>query len=349
MAQKQYTITRKDLLDLLTRLSNQYRVLVPHISDRGISFEDFDPARGNTIEFGNIRQTETLKSFFFLSRESVTGIPESLDKPLLIAGVKSCDLESIDIQDFVFIKGEVKDPFYSKRRADTLIISSDCTHAKETCFCLAVEGQPYPKRNFDLNISQLGDRFLVEVGTDKGQSFIRNYRMFFKDPSREDEKNRDRIRESITSLVRTFIDERKTPLAEATRGAVKNTYNNTDMWKDLSSTCVECGACNFTCPTCHCFLLYDMKCPSGDARERIWDSCLYKTFARVAGGANARKHLFERLRNRIDKKFDYFPAVLKRIACTGCGRCIDACLGDIDIREILKAVTTGIWKKPPHE
>jgi predicted aldo/keto reductase-like oxidoreductase len=69
----------------------------------------------------------------------------------------------------------------------------------------------------------------------------------------------------------------------------------------------------------------------------------------VAGGANPRRHLYERLRNRFDKKFDFFPQALKICACTGCGRCVEACPGDIDIREVLKGLVSGTWQKPPHE
>ncbi|MBN1270235.1 MAG: 4Fe-4S dicluster domain-containing protein, partial [Kiritimatiellae bacterium] len=68
-----------------------------------------------------------------------------------------------------------------------------------------------------------------------------------------------------------------------------------------------------------------------------WDSCLFKNFARVAGGANPRSHRAERLLNRFDKKFNFFPGVLEGLyACDGCGRCIEACTGQIDIRDVLK-------------
>ncbi|MFC1461893.1 4Fe-4S dicluster domain-containing protein, partial [Verrucomicrobiota bacterium] len=72
------------------------------------------------------------------------------------------------------------------------------------------------------------------------------------------------------------------------------------------------------------------------ARVKQWDSCLYKNFARVAGGGNPRKHRGERLYNRFDKKFNFFPEILGIYACDGCGRCAEACTGKIDIREVLK-------------
>jgi predicted aldo/keto reductase-like oxidoreductase len=62
-----------------------------------------------------------------------------------------------------------------------------------------------------------------------------------------------------------------------------------------------------------------------------------KNFARVAGGANPRAHRAERLLNRFDKKFNYFAEILGgTYACDGCGRCTEACTGNIDIRDVLK-------------
>ena len=110
-----------------------------------------------------------------------------------------------------------------------------------------------------------------------------------------------------------------------------------ELWEDLAADCVECGACNFICCTCHCFLLADgvdaHRCP---ARTKQWDSCLLPNFARTAGGGNPRPRRAERLRNRFDKKFNFAPDVLGFYACDGCGRCTEACIGKIDILEVLK-------------
>ncbi|KPJ71536.1 MAG: hypothetical protein AMS14_09065 [Planctomycetes bacterium DG_20] len=99
---------------------------------------------------------------------------------------------------------------------------------------------------------------------------------------------------------------------------------------------MECGSCNFICPTCHCFLLSDLERAGRFRRFKNWDACQYEAFARVAGGANPRPKRWERLRNRFDKKFDFFVTHVGEPACTGCGRCVEACPGRIDLREILK-------------
>jgi len=353
MEKKFYSVTKKDLFDLFSRLSATYRVIVPYVKNERLYFDDFDQSKEDRIELGGIRQSQPVKSFISHSRETVFSASERENnpKPFIIAGVKGCDLKSFALQDFVFAQGDTEDPSYVKNRDNALIIGNDCTYARQTCFCLAMDAAPYPEKDFDLSLSPVEDRFVVEVGTEKGAALAEKYRMFFKPPNDADIETRAKNREKVSEEVRRYVDARGTPDTKTVKGAVKRNYSNIPLWQDFASTCVECGACNLVCPTCHCFLLFDEKDQGNARRVRIWDSCLYKTFARVAGGANPRRHLYERLRNRFDKKFEFFPEVMNGyFACTGCGRCIEACPGDIDIREVLKGVANGTkWNKPPHE
>ena len=344
-----YIITSKDLFDLLTRLSEDYKVYVPYKKADRLFLDKYDPAKEDSIELGGIRQSQPFKSILNPSRENMLNEAEADTRPIIVAGVKGCDLQSLRLQDFVFQEGDFVDPQYIKNRGNITIIGNDCTYAKETCFCLAMEGSPYPTVYYDMNLSPLENSFLVEVASEKGKAIIDNYRIFFKESGRHEINIRDKNREKVSGEVKDYIADRGTPSASLLKGVVKKNYNLANLWQDFSSTCVECGACNLVCPTCHCFLLFDEKFNTEARRLRIWDSCLYKSFARVAGGANPRRHLYERLRNRFDKKFDFFPQVLNYYACTGCGRCIEACPGDIDIREVLKGLVKGVWNKPPNE
>jgi sulfhydrogenase subunit beta (sulfur reductase) len=344
-----YTISKKDLFDLFGRLTAKYRVFVPYAKGERLYFDAFDPKKEESIELGGIRQSQPVKSFLNPSREKVVNGPGKDPRPVILAGVKACDLSSLALQDFVYKGGDITDPFYVQYRENTTIIASDCSRAKETCFCLAMDGAPYPRKDFDLSLSAVDNYFLVEVGSDKGRALINDFKTFFKSPSQQAKSIRDSNRRQVEQQVQDFIDKRGTPAAAQARGSVKKSYNTLELWQDMASTCVECGACNLVCPTCHCFILFDEKDRFGAKRFRAWDACLYNTFARVAGGHNPRKHLYERLRNRFDKKFDFFPQVMGSVACTGCGRCIEACAGDIDIREVLKGLVTGKWNKPPHD
>ena len=343
-----YSITKNDLFDLFSRLAQDNRIFVPYEYKDRFVFGEFDLNKEASIQLGAIRQTQPFKSFLNPVREKILGEESDKSKPVIVTGVKQCDLSSLVLQDFVFLKSDVEDPFYAFHRKNTTIISSDCTFAKETCFCIAMAGRPYPTKEFDINLSQMDGYFLAEIGTDKGLAIVKDYKTFFKGVRERELNERDRIRENVSLQINNFIEKRNTPDESRIKGSMKRQYDNLAMWQDFASTCVECGACNLTCPTCHCFLLFDGRSKHKVGRGRVWDACLYKTFARVAGGANPRRHLYERLRNRFDKKFAFFPEVLDYTACTGCGRCIEACPGDIDLREVLKGLVSGSWKKPPH-
>ncbi len=344
-----YSITKNDLFDLFARLAQTNRVFVPYSYNDQFHFGEFDPSKEPAVELGGVRQSQPFKSFLNPVREIVSGKKKDDARPVIVAGVKACDLSSLILQDYVFLKGDCEDPFYAFHRNNTLIISCDCTYAKETCFCIAMDGRPYPTKYFDLNLSLQDSFFVVEVGSDKGRAIVNNYKTFFKDCKDRDLSGRDGMREKVSLQVKDFIEKRETPDTAAINGNMKKSYDNLPLWQDAASTCVECGACNLVCPTCHCFLLFDERAQQRIGRGKVWDACLYKTFAKVAGNNNPRKHLYERMRNRFDKKFAFFPEVLDYFACTGCGRCIEACPGNIDIREVLKGIVTGKWSNPPHD
>ena len=180
---------------------------------------------------------------------------------------------------------------------------------------------------------------MVEVGSDKGQALLANHAALFREATADLITKRDRVRAEVTRRVEENIAENGIPKQEELEGAVQRNYD-APLWADEAGRCVECGACNTICPTCHCFFLCDQKDEDRMARFRLWDSCLLKDFARVAGGANPRSRLWMRLRNRFEKKFDYFPKVAGIYACTGCGRCVSACPAKIDIRSVMKRLVT---------
>ncbi len=68
-------------------------------------------------------------------------------------------------------------------------------------------------------------------------------------------------------------------------------------------------------------------------------------YAEVAGGANPRKVLGDRLKHRLMHKFSYFLDRYGLDMCVGCGRCVDAEAGGVDIREILKKLNEELKGK----
>jgi ferredoxin len=267
--------------------------------------------------------------------------PRAEGKPYCIVGAKACDLKGFRVQDRVFLEEEYRDPFYIRERESNVIISADCTTAIDTCSCLALHVNPFPQADFDINLSPLGGGYVAETGSSRGEKLVAGNQSLFTDVNKELLAERDEQRKRVTGEVKRTIREHQMPDQDRLEGAVARNFD-APLWKEEASECVECGACNTICPTCHCFLMYDQGDADRMARLRVWDSCMLMDFARVAGGANPRPQLWMRLRNRFEKKFDFFPKISDIYACTGCGRCITACPAKIDIREVLKRLVENV-------
>ncbi len=347
-------------------MRQSFRVYLPRAKDDDYLYEEYNPPHQNYryggkdsgfFSFNSYRPVQPIKSFLFYSKEKVaqgfvkSSLPEPI--PTVVVGLKNCDLHSLKVQDYVFTphllqssaglgqegagfkEGIEDDPLYKQKRENTILISGDCTGFKEVCFCLALEVLPHPVEGFDLNLSPLTDGFLVEVGSKRGKELIEKYQKYFIKAKESQISARDSKRQNIINELTTRLSEKNLPKKEILQKIVKQGYN-ASTWQDFCLNCVECGACNFVCCTCHCFLLTDTQDKDRYPRLRIWDSCQYANFARVAGGANPLKRRQQRLRNRFLKKFDFFVDNLGMPACEGCGRCIEACPAKIDIREVLK-------------
>jgi hypothetical protein len=68
-------------------------------------------------------------------------------------------------------------------------------------------------------------------------------------------------------------------------------------------------------------------------------------YAAVAGGANPHKILGDRLQHRLLHKFVYYFDRYGKNMCVGCGRCVDADAGGMDIRSILKNLNAEMKNK----
>jgi ferredoxin len=179
------------------------------------------------------------------------------------------------------------------------------------------------------------------VGSKKGEDFIQQYQEYFVFAKETQIAARKIKRENFIECLKKHLLPQQLVSKDSVQRLMRQGYN-LDTWQNFMLPCVECGGCNLICDTCHCFLLADKKEGSINRKLRLWDSCLYANYARVAGGANPLRTRAQRLRNRFMKKFDFFIDNLGIPACCGCGRCIEVCPGKIDIREVLKDVAKKV-------
>ncbi len=343
------TFLIKDLKALLNAVAGKMDVYVPKKVGLHYVYKRYDPASSD-VDYNNIRVCTPTKEFLFPLRELAAIFPEPFEpediKPFAIFGLKDCDLRSIAVLDKVFREDEFEDPFYVKRRDKMFIISSDCTDPAESCFCNVLSGKPYPESGFDLNVSQIKDGYIVEVGSEKGHNFVKEHSDLFTEANQQQLTEREQIRTQTKNQLEQNNADMKfdKPVHE-----IVKERRESSVYDQEATTCVECQACTRVCPTCHCFYLYDTKQKDYFGKMKMWDSCMRLAYAEVAGGANPRKVLGDRLRHRLMHKFSYFFDRYGLDMCVGCGRCVDAEAGDVDIRRVVKKLANELKGKGKTE
>jgi len=316
--------------------------------EEGSDIERLEAGKSVELALRAPRAPMSVKSFLFPIKERVAVYPSAsyrweppvtADQPFVVAGVRACDIAALKVLDSVFIQDDFVDPFYSLRRDAACLVSVDCGQPAEHCFCTLVGGKPYAQDGYDVNLSPVSGGYVAEAASGKGKEMLVTSAKLFREATAEQAAERDAAR--AASERKLAEQNAGFPDSEAAQRLVADAIAD-DRWSGLAAECVECGSCSAICPTCHCFQLYDQ--PSDDAagpNERIkaWDSCLLASYARMAGvgglKATPRPELRQRFANRVIHKFAWFPQNMGFLGCVGCGRCIDACLGGGDLRQLL--------------
>ncbi len=244
-------------------------------------------------------------------------------QPGIIIGIHPYDLHALKLLDAVFL-GNLSDTYYQARRQATAIIGVDCLQPWSYSFAASM-GTALPPNIFDLWLSDLGDEYLIEVGSDKGERLCRRY-LNVTEADQTMVAQREKLRQQSLRQYRLSLDI----LPEEIPKVLDTSWNN-PMWEELGQKCFSCGSCTMVCPTCVCFDVRDkmeLSQLTGE-RYRSWDSCMFDAFAKVASGENFRPSGIDRLRHRLYRKGKYMLERWGELGCVGCGRCVHACLVDI--------------------
>ena len=338
------TVFTSDLTPVLSALAERMKLFVPRRGTDHFVFKPYIPGDAGG-DFNNIRTCTPVKEFLFPLCERTAVFPEPAQppaaEPFAVFGLKDCDLRSIAVLDKVFLEDEFEDPFYAERRRNMFTIAADCCDPGESCFCNVLGGAGHPQGGFDLAVTKLKAGWVIEPGTPKGEAFLAGHSRLFAAASDAQLAERDTLRARTQQQLAAGNADLcfKVDVGDI----VQDRYESA-VFDEQAATCVECQACTRVCPTCHCFYLHDEARTADFAKDRIWDSCMRLSYAAVAGGANPRKYLGDRLRHRMMHKFAYFLERYGVNMCVGCGRCVDAEAGGIDIRVILRRLNDEFTK-----
>jgi sulfhydrogenase subunit beta (sulfur reductase) len=323
----QYRSIKKEEWDnALENLLLSYTIFASVENGFGLDYELIKPAGINKISYNKPKPATSLKTFFLPVRENVTN-ERSTEKPRIILGIPNCDIEGLSLLDEIYLDNEFNDVFYRMRRENTILISADCIGIEEHCHCLSYNIKPHSARNADLGIIYLNGTIILRVISEKGEGFLKNIAAV---KSVEDNSILTEI-EKVHLSTETLLTTSNKGLPDSKRTGDLVAEAEEKTWEKYSSRCVSCGACNTICPTCTCFLLMDKP---AFVKVKQMDACQYPGFERVAGGEDALFELHNRFKNRYMCKYVWKAGKFTSLACTGCGRCIEACIGKINKNEL---------------
>jgi len=332
--QKAIKINKDEWNRLLIKLSDDGERLYAPIRHNGfIDYELIEKESLGEIVYNEAKPASPLKIFFLPIRLNVTGGGKTPGR-IIIIGAPACDIEGLKLLDAIYIDEKYTDESYLSRRQNAIIIGTPCHKTAENCHCTTYGVNPWPGDGCDISLSSTSEDIILTTISDKGTGFMNEIKSLV-DARETEARDMDKLTRLQEASVAELADKNDNlPGKEETGKLVQAA--ECSFWKEHSSKCVSCGACAAICPTCTCFLLIDRP---GFEKIKQQDTCQYPAFERVAGGEDPLKELSVRFHNRYMCKFVWKPERFGVLACTGCGRCIDACIAGISKNEVIREMT----------
>ena len=298
---------------------------------------------GHTRYFDITPGANTWKEFLFPARTTLFTVKKNGNgwvvekedyqgKPYALIGVRACELAAIHIQDKVFLRKDCSDPIYRANRQAAFILSVDCLHPGDTCFCYSMGTGPKNSVGFDINITELDDVFLVEIGSEAGRMVIGELQ-FTPASAFLLQAAKLWLDEACSQMGRELLNPQNLP-------SILLDSLDHPQWEDVAKRCLSCASCTQVCPTCFCWDIHEKPdlTSSSSQRVRVWDSCFNPDYSYISGG-NTRPNTMSRYRQWLIHKFASWYHQFEVIGCVGCGRCITWCPAGIDITKEIAAIT----------
>lgn len=254
-----YLLAKDEVFHLSNHLlSRGYALFAPVKGSKRHAFKKIlDSEQSREVSFDYVRTTvPPLKALLIPPRETLLKMEGSklvdlvsgIQERTAVLGVHPCDVNAASLLDRVYLD-RPKDPYFETRRKNMVILALNCTSFDDYCFCTSFGTGPSLESGYDVLITDLGNRYLLEVGSERGSDLLEGFYMPQASDSDFLEKD-ERIRR-----VKSSIKKRHVNTANLQRVMMGAMYN--PIWGELASSCTGCAACNMVCPTCFCFNVVD--------------------------------------------------------------------------------------------
>jgi sulfite reductase subunit B len=302
-------------------------------------------AKGDKFAFGMLDSADELrmdydvtllppKKYFFPQRETLVtynvgkgfSAKSSADSKLtVLVGVHPYDIMALLHMDEIFAETK-SDPYYFEKRKSSIIIGVNMKRMSKWCFA-AYMGCATVEYGYDLMLTDLGNRYAINIGSEKGEELLDTYAKNVGNALARDVQLVGQKKQEIMAMTQQKLDFSPELIPEM----LSKIYGESSFWEKHSEQCLACGSCVLVCPTCYCFDVKDNPDLSLEHGERVrtWDGCLLEDFAKISSGENFRPTRPTRYRHRYFKKGKYLFDRFGFISCVGCGRCSSNCLPNI--------------------
>lgn len=336
-------LKKDNIKPLLMEASKQWETYVPVEAGGGdVSFAKLDSQKkGLSVDTVNLDYKSLAvppKVIAFPQLECLfefqdAEITETVRPPVkrLLFGLRACDVKAILFLDD-FFKRNYEDIYYLNRSMNKLLVIAGCKVPLENCFCSSAGTGPFLETGFDLQLVDVGNEYLVEVGSEKGEEFVNTYRAFFTQASKDDVRRSEAAKRQAQQAVPLRLD-----FQEAVKRFCEDKVPR-QLYQRIAERCIYCGGCVYICPTCSCFNVFDERVGDFGRRYRNWDGCMFAGYSREASGHNPRQPKWIRTSRRYEHKLKYDYQVTGKSGCVGCGRCLSACPVKIGISQVIEEV-----------
>ncbi len=334
--------TKEEWIEALEGLKDSYSVLVPVKEGDFHNFRPLNEESKADFDFQNTRlspksliqpQSERMFEYTLDEANPEAHVIKEAAKdiaPQAIVGIRPCDACALELVKINFDNPEFRDPWWVKRYEATTLVALGCNDPCATCFCTSVGTAPFGEKGLDVLLYDLGENFLAKTLTEKGEALLKKIG--------QGKPADDAVQKEAVSIANSASKKiaSKVP-TDKLREKVVNDLFDVAFWDDVAFACINCGTCTYLCPTCWCFDIQDEVLGKEGDRIRNWDACMFPLFTLHGSGHNPRIEKTQRVRQRFMHKLKYYVDKYDNgVACVGCGRCVQFCPVNIDIREVFE-------------